>query len=160
MISHCTHETVLHVARNMRAADKEEIYATRYEENPFLLTHDVMQYRSFSWVLWHAEQPCCVGGAGELWPGTFTMFMFATDDFPRIGLFATRFAKKTVIPTLFGTVGARRLQCDSHENHVSAHKWLETLGFERESVRKNYGKDGADFYHYVLCRGDKPDISC
>jgi hypothetical protein len=160
MISHCTHETVLHVARNMRAADKEEIYATRFEENPFLLTHDVMQFRSFSWVLWWNEKPCAVGGAGELWPGTFTMFMFATDDFPRIGLMATRFAKRTVIPTLFRDCNARRLQAHSHQNHGVAHKWLETLGFQREAVCSGYGRDGADFYQYALRRIDKPDISC
>lgn len=160
MISHVSHETVLYVAKNMRAADSREIYATRWNDNPFTVVNDVMAYASFAWVGWHNEKPCAVGGAGELHPGVFTMFFFATDDLPKIGLLATRFIKKNVIPTLFGQMGARRLQCDSHQDHTGAHAWLKVLGFRQESVKEAYGKDGADFYHFV-CRPvgvDKPDI--
>lgn len=162
MISHCTHETVFHVVRHMRAADRQEIYATRWDENPFLLTADVMTHSNFAWVGWHADKPCAVGGAAALSPGVFSMFFFATDDLPRIGLLATRFSKKTVIPTLFGQMAARRLQCDSHEAHADAHRWLTALGFRREGVRKALGKDGADFITWVCLapKLDKTDITC
>jgi RimJ/RimL family protein N-acetyltransferase len=81
------------------------------------------------------------------------MFAFATDKFPRLALGLTRFAKKTVIPTLFRDLGAHRLQCESHEKHTSAHRWLELLGAEQESVLRGYGKDGSNYFQYVIYKG-------
>ena len=158
ILSHCSHDAVLYVARNMRERDKEEIYGLRFEENPFHVVNDVMARSNFSWVAWLDDKPQAVFGGGEVRPGVWSMFAFATDEFPRLALGLTRFATKTVIPTLFGELGAHRLQCESHEAHADAHRWLELLGAGQEAVLRGYGKDGSNYLLFAICKGiDKPD---
>lgn len=149
-ISHLSHESVLHVIRNMRERDREEIYNVRFDDNPFHLLNDVMAHQQFAWVGWLGEKPVAVFGGAQEHPGVWSMFAFATDDFPRIALALTRFGVRVVIPTLFGQVGAHRLHCDSHEKHASAHKWLKNMGAEREAVKSGYGRDGADYFTFVI----------
>jgi hypothetical protein len=150
ILSHCSHEPVLHVVKNMRERDREEIYNLRWDDNPFTILNDVMARKNFAWVAWLDERPAAVFGGAPLHPGVWSMFCFATDDFPRLALGLSRFAIKTVVPTLFGEMGAHRLQCDSHEKHVSAHKWLKLLGAEREAIKAGYGRDGANYFSFVI----------
>jgi hypothetical protein len=152
ILSECTHDTVLHVARNMRDRDREEIYNVRWDDNPFTIVNDVMARREFSWVAWRDQMPCAVIGGMLVHPGVWSMYCFATDDFPRVAIGLTRFAGKTLVPTLFDKVGAHRLQCDSHEKHVDAHRWLSTFGAELESVKRAYGRDGADYFTFAIVR--------
>jgi hypothetical protein len=123
VLSHPTHHDVLHVCLNMRARDAEEIYALRFEDNPFL----------------------------------FQMFAFGTDDFNNIAKPLTRFLKKTVVPTLFGELGAHRLEADSHEKHTQAHRWLRWFGARQEGVKRRYGRDGSDYYTFALLSAPKVD---
>lgn len=76
--------------------------------------------------------------------------MFATDDFPAIGLPFTKFVKQHFIPGLFQDLGARRLQAESHGNHAWAHRWLKLCGAEQEGVLRQYGKDGADYLQFSI----------
>lgn len=156
ILSHCTHETVLHVAMNMRAADAEEIYGLRWEDNPFVITNEVMAQRDFAWVAWHDNKPAIVIGGAPLHPGVWQVFCFGTDDWRRLALPITRFTKKNFVPKLW-ELGARRLQADSHQNHTDAHNWLRRLGAAPESVRKGYGRDGADYLHFVLRSGGETE---
>lgn len=146
------HGPVLFVTCNMRASDKEEIYGLRFEENPYTLMHDVMAQSRYAWVAWHDGKPAAVFGGAQSHPGVWRMFAFGTDDFIRIARPLTRFATKTVIPQLFGELGARRLECDSHIAHTQAHRWLDRLGARVESVRQSYGRDGTDYLHYALLK--------
>lgn len=151
-LSHVDYDPVLYVVRNMRARDAEEIYNLRETDNPFDVMNSVMALRNFAWIAWHDGRPAVVFGGAPRHPGVWSMFCFATDDFPKLALGLTRFAKTTVLPTLFGDLGARRLECDSHEKHVSAHRWLGLLGAEREAIKRNYGKDGANYYTFALLK--------
>lgn len=152
ILSHCDHETVLYVVKNMRERDREEIYNLRWDDNPFTILNDVMAQRNFAWVAWHENKPAVVFGGAPLHPGVWSMFCFGTDVFHHLALGLTRFAKQTVMPTLFGEMEAHRLQCDSHEKHVSAHKWLRVLGASREGVKRAYGRDGADYHTYAVLK--------
>ena len=147
-LTNLDHGAVLHVAHN--AIDREEIYALIGERNPFLVMNAAMAQRNFSWLAWHDDQPVAVFGGSEALKGIWQMYLFATPLFPKVALGLTRFAKREVVPRLFGEIGAHRLQADLHEKHVYAHRWLETLGAKRESVRAGYAPDGADYFHYVL----------
>lgn len=151
-LSHCTEGTVTHVVENMRASDKQEIYGLRHSEDPRLVVRDVMAMSNFAWVGWLDSKPHAVFGGGEVRPGVWSMFAFATDEFPRLALGLTRFAKRSVLPMVFGRLGAHRLQCESHESHTSAHKWLELLGAHRESILKGYGKDGSNYHQFVVLK--------
>lgn len=151
-LSHCSDKGVRYVVDNMRASDREEIYALRRSEDPRNVVRDVMAMSSFSWMAWLDDRPQAVFGGGEVRPGVWSMFAFATDEFPRLALGLTRFAKKTVIPTLFCDLDAHRLQCESHESHASAHRWLKALGAEVESVKRNFGKDGSNYLEFVILK--------
>lgn len=152
ILSHCSHDTVLHIARNMRERDRVEIYSLRREENPFHVVNDVMAWSNFAWVAWLDDLPQVVIGGAELRPGVWSMFCFGTDAFPRLALGLTRFAKHTIIPTIFGKLGGHRLQCDSHIEHKSAHKWLKMLGAHLESEKIGFGKDGSTYLEFVVLR--------
>lgn len=152
-LSHCSEACVWDVVENMRERDKQEIYGLRANEDPALVVRDVMHMANFAWVAWLDDMPQAVFGGGEIRPGVWSMFAFATDKFPRLALGLTRFAKKTVIPTLFDDLGAHRLQCESHEAHKDAHKWLKLLGASSESVLRGYGKDGSDYHMFAICKG-------
>ena len=152
ILTHCDHENVLYVVKNMRQRDQEEIFNLRWDDNPFTILNDVMAQKNFAWVVWHDGKPAVVIGGAPYHPGVWSMFCFGTDDFPKLAVGLSRFAKKTIVPTLFGEIGAHRLQCDSHEKHTSAHKWLRLLGAEREAVKRNYGRDGADYHTFVVLK--------
>lgn len=150
ILTHCEHDTVLYVARNMRERDHEEIYNLRWDANPFTIVNDVMANPNFSWVGGHDGRPVAVFGGMPHHPGVWSMYCFATDDFPKVALGITRFMKRIVVPKMFGEMGIHRLQCDSHEKHVQAHRWLRLFGARQEGVKWKYGRDGANYFTFTL----------
>lgn len=151
-----TPEMVAHVARNMRPADRVEVHATRWDDDDDQLAREVMSYPTrLRWIACHKDEPVAVIGAVNLWPGSFSVFMFATDNIRHIGLDLTRFAKYSMIPMLLD-MGGWRGEARSMASHTEAHRWLEALGAKRESTLRCYGKNGEDFYNYVWTR---PDVS-
>ena len=137
-----------YVVNNMRQKDKEEIFATRWSEEPAELTRSILNSGEFSFV-GHADdgEPVVCAGAVPMWPGVWSVWMFATDRFNEIALSTTRFAKQVFFPALTGA-GWHRLECHSLDKHYIAHKWLESLGAYKESEKKSYGKNGEGFFVY------------
>lgn len=142
------YDDVLYVVRNMREKDRQEIMATRFSEEPEDLATDAMMSEKFAWQWMYGINPVGVMGALPLWPGMWSVWMFATDDFPFVSFSMTRFARLVIVPTL--RRHAHRVECRTMETHVEAHKWLKFLGGEQESILKNYGKNGENFYIYTL----------
>lgn len=149
-LSQLDHAAVLHVVA--RAHDLEEVYTLNGHRNPFIVMNGIMAHASFAWLVWDGDEPCTVFGAAPGNAGVYKAFLLTTDRFPKIALPLTRFVKRTVIPTLFGDLNAHRLEADLHEKHTHIHRWVEALGAERESVRKQLAPDGSDYFHYALLR--------
>lgn len=143
-------DTVTFVATHMRAWDRREIFATRFdgELEPFI--QDVMRAGPVSWVAGDGL-PIAAFGCRPLWPGVWSMWFFATDEISKIGLSVTRLIIKGILPMLWDA-GAHRLECRSMDGHTEAQEWLETLGARREGTAKAYGRDGEDFHVYVWGR--------
>lgn len=149
-----TYDRVLHVARNMREADRLEVHATRWNDSDDDLAAEVVAYPTrLRWMACFGDEPVAVIGAVNLWPGNFSVFMFATDNIQHIGLGLTRFAKYSMIPALLD-MGGLRGEARSMASHTEAHRWLEALGAKREGTLSCYGKNGEDFYNYVWTRHD------
>lgn len=142
-----THEDVLYVAQNMRDWDKREIYATRWREDPADVALDCMRVPDFAWTI-HLDKPVCAIGAVPMHPGVWSVWMFATDEFPKIGIYATKFVKRIMIPALTQTA-SHRAQCLSVEGHDEAQKWLRFLGAKPECRLREYGRNKEDFLLYV-----------
>lgn len=139
---------VLYVARNMREWDRREIFATRWNDDPDALTVEIVSRCGPCWWVAGTERAIAVIGATEIWPGVWSAGMFATDEFPKIGLSLTRWVRKSMIP-LLRSEGMHRAECRSMAGHEVAHRWLALLGAEMESRVPNYGKGGEDFFTFA-----------
>ena len=137
---------LLFIASNMRQDDRREIFATRFNESNEDLARDAMMFYDSSFLL-HKERPICAIGAAQMHPNVWSVWMFATDEFDKIGLSATRFVRNIFIPEL--RKRGHRAECKSWDGHKIAHKWLESLGAIRESELIDYGKNREKFYQYV-----------
>lgn len=140
-----TYDNILEVAENIRAEDAREIYATRWSESPQALADHCLHAGDFAWVFGDETGPIAVVGAVPTWPNVWSVFMFATDRFGKIGLGLTRHVKRVMIPAMVD-VGVHRASCYSIEGHEEAHRWLKVLGAEVEHTCKFFGKDGETFY--------------
>ena len=144
-----THEGVLYVASHMRDWDKKEIFATRWTDDPADVAASCVAAGAFSWVA-SLERPICAIGGAPMWPGVWSMWMFATDEWPIISTSVTKFVRRVMLPKLWA-VGAHRLECRAMEGHPSGN-WLKFFGAEREGPLVKYGKDQKTFYTYAIIR--------
>lgn len=138
---------LVHVARNMRELDRREIFNLMTIDDPFYLAHWAGQ-ADFKYVGTYDGEAVVAFGALEMWPKIWNIFMFATDDFPKVALPAMKFMKRHLVPDVMA-VGAHRAQCHSAEYHDEAHRFLERMGAVRESFMPKYGKDGSGYFTYV-----------
>lgn len=153
-------EGVRHVTLNMRAKDAEEIFATQWSDDREAFASSIMKCGGFGYVL-HADdgEPVVAGGAVPIWPGVWSVWMFATDRFGEVAIATHRFAKEVFFPIL-NDVGYVRLECRSMASHTVAHRWLESLGGHREAVVSSYGKDGQNFILYCWTKPKADAQSC
>jgi hypothetical protein len=147
---------VRYVIDHLRECDIEELFATRFDDptpaGRETFYREVMLLADHMFVFGR-ERPIAVAGANHVWPGCYSVYAFATDEFPRVALAVTRFIKRNLIPLLLHQ-GARRAQCASHERHLDAHRWLKHLGATAEGVYDNFGKDGSAFVVFRWLRDD------
>jgi hypothetical protein len=142
-------DAVRHIVRNMRRADREEVYATRWteKEDDLVSGAEWAQRLGHAWIA-HDGEPVAVVGMTEIHPRVWTVWMFATDRFDKVARMLTRHAVRVMIPMLRGA-GAHRAECRTIVSHTTAHRWLEFLGGRKEALLKKYGKSGQDFYLYA-----------
>lgn len=141
---------VNHVAANMRAMDREEIFATQFGDDPMSITAACMAVPQFAWTAWREDEPIAVVGAVPMHPSVWSVYAFATDRFSEIAYPLTRFVKRGMIPSLASS-GCRRAQCLSLASHKEAHDWLTYLGAEAtgQDAYRRYGRHGEDFILFV-----------
>lgn len=149
---------LLYIARNMRPEDRDEIYATRWSEDPNQLVDDCMSVASLPTshtAMMGLERPIAVIGAVEPWPGCWDVWLFATEEFPLIAFSMTKYVRKVFIPALLER-GMKRAHCRSIVGHTKNHAWLRENGanLEHERVLKSWGKDGEDFVMFTWFRDD------
>ncbi|WP_374382950.1 hypothetical protein [Dongia sp.] len=145
---------LLSVAERMRMADHDEIFATRFDDDPDALVDDLLAGDPLGVVFADSSgRPVAVLGATEMWPGLWSLWMFATDAWPRVAMPATRFARRRFWP-LLKRCGLRRGECKSAAAHHAAHRWITHLGGRAEAVHPAFGRDGQDFITFVI-HGEK-----
>jgi len=148
ILADITADRVKHVAVNMRAKDREEIFATRWSEDPENLAEILASVGPIGVVVQADDgEPVCVVGAHEMWPGVFSVFMFATDRWGEVSFDTTKFVVKQMVPSIMSGQFVRA-ECKSISTHEEAHRWLETLGAYKESEHPCYGKNGETFFTY------------
>lgn len=150
LVKPLTRDALLCVAAKMRAPDRHEIFATRFDEDAAALVADLMAGDPVGAIIAAEDDtPVAVLGATEMWPGLWSMWMFATDRWPEVARAATRFAKEEMWPALLA-LGLRRGECRSAVQHQMAHRWLRHLGGVQESIHPAYGKGGETYIGFVI----------
>ena len=153
IISPATPELVHHVALHMRDDDFTEISAMGWCDDRDELADFLAHAHRLNGDTCHAfgdkpDNPIAIAGAMAIRPGVWSVFMFATNDWPKIENEGTRWAIRSFFPS-FIAAGAHRVECQSHTGHAKAHQWLEFFGFKQESLLRAYGANGEDFINYV-----------
>jgi hypothetical protein len=150
-------DAVAFVARTMRARDRAEIFATRWDDDPDAVAAETMALARIGGVAWNNGAPIAVACAMPLWPGVWSIGLYATDAWPAVARAVTRWIKATTRDFIAG--GAHRAECRSLATHTTAHRWLERLGAVREAVLPDYGRNRETFYLYAWTHqptGDTP----
>jgi hypothetical protein len=144
------YRTVRYIVENMREWDRREIFATQWDEDPDRFTKYVMATADFAWVA-GLDLPIAAIGAFPVWPGVWSVWMFATDNFRQIGKSLTKHAKKVMIPAILEGE-FHRAHCYSMAGHTVAHRWLEALGACHEATLQGFGRGGEDFLVFAWDR--------
>lgn len=142
--------SVLYVARNMREADRHEIFATRWTDDVDSLAIEVIErWGPIAQTAYASDgTPVAVIGATALWPGVWAVWMFATARLREIGKPLTRWALRGMLPAIL-EAGCHRIEARSATGHHEAHRWMEMLGAKRESELRQLGRDKTDFVLFV-----------
>jgi hypothetical protein len=133
------------VLERMREADAEEVFGLRFNDRLDELAGDCMACAPFAYQALDSEGPQAIIGAQARHPTLWQVWMIGTDQFNNVGLAMTKFTKRKFAPALIG-VGALRAQCYSLDTHISAHKWLEAVGAEKEAVLPAFGKQNQTYF--------------
>lgn len=153
-----TMAALLHICRNLRARDREEIFATRFDEDPVGLAEETYALREFGWVAVASDgEPVAVIGAAPIWPTVWSVYAFGTDRWPEVVRTLTKHARRFMMPALLNT-GARRAQCYALYEHDDARHWLKALGANEEHVLEEFGKSGERFVLYAWDRKEMLDV--
>ena len=136
-----------YVAHNLREADADEVFACAIP-GPDILAMNTLGCGPMQWMAWTDQTPVASWGGHEVWPGVWSVWMFATEFWPDVALSVTRHIKREMIPALIER-GGHRGQCVSAADHKTAHAWLVSLGFEREGTLRNYGRRCQDFIQFA-----------
>lgn len=156
VIQDATPAAVRSVIGRLRAADRQELDAQSYGYNEDEIIRIILGYAGpFNFCASRDPQrPVALIGALPMWPGVWSVWMLATDDFPLIALSLTRWVRTRMIPALVES-GAHRAECRLPAANRGACRWLELVGGRQESILKRYGRGQEDFCCYVW---ERPDV--
>ncbi len=146
-----TYEQALYIAENLRERDRQEIFATRYDESIEGLARDTVALGGFSWVALVDGVPVAVIGATPRWPKVWGIWSYGTNDWDKVVLTLTRHALRFMRPALYNS-GAIRVDCMALAAHTDARRWLEYLGLRPEKKLDKWGKNGETFVSYCWTR--------
>lgn len=138
---------VVFIARRMRDLDRKEILPLIFGESAENLAAGTIAVGGISTVALFGAEPVAAFGAYQARPLFWNVWMFATDQWPRVALSVTRNILKVIRPQMI-EAGAVRADCWSIDDHSVAHRWLELLGAVREATLEDYGPTRKKFHCY------------
>ena len=154
---YATEDDVFHVAKNMRERDYEEIscltFTKNREELAGYLAKSYAQHQNVYAVGTTKDGPIAILAYILLRPGVWSLGLFATDKFQKVGRFLTKTIIRDIIPAL-DSANAHRVEAHSIEGYSEIHRWLEFLGLRREAMIEGYGKNGENFIPFAYVRSE------
>jgi hypothetical protein len=138
---------VAEVAANMRASDAAEVGAVSWpgETTPAALAAAAVQRSRYGAVVLDAAgRPAVAMGAIECWPGTFNVWLFATDAWASCWRAAVRWLRRH-LPAGMQASGAGCAFVFAAEGRPEVARMLGALGFKRRGVVPRFGRGGEPF---------------
>ena len=153
----------LHVCRNMRAVDAEEIFAMRPDHDAFALYRDIAAGGGRHLWLELARPatsltPVALFGVIATSPGCGLAHLIGTDGLTlsHARQIVAR-VRHLIIPGLIETEGLHRVEANSLATHRWAHRFLLACGARLEGPpRRAMGKAGEDFQTFVWIKDELP----
>ena len=152
---------VFHVAMEMRERDYEEISCLTFAQN----REELANYLADSYAAHQNVYACGTSKDGPIAiiayipvrPGVWSLGLFATDKFQKVGRFLTKAIIRDIIPAL-DRGNAHRVEAQSIEGYDQVHRWLEFIGLKKESDLPGFGRNGENFVNFTYVRkpGAKP----
>ena len=99
-------------------------------------------------------KPVGLGGVIVLWQGVGEVWTYLTDEILKKPIFLHKQTKK-ILAEITTHLKLKRIQASVLFDFDKGCKWLEKLGFTRESVMPLYGANGETFVRYVRLEGLK-----
>jgi hypothetical protein len=150
VIAVATAEDIRHVCGNLREDDRREVMLTRWSDDTDDLAESILALRGGKYSARKDGRAVAVFGVEPVIPGVGQGWLIGTDDISACGI-AVAHACRKIVRTLFAN-GVHRIHAFSADFHHEAHSWLEAIGARREATLHAWGKDGTDFYCYVVTR--------
>lgn len=136
-------EHLLHLAANMRAADRREVWAAN-RHTPYEALALSLEYSPRAWTAFIDEQPALMWGVAEerglIRRRSGRPWLLATDELERQG--AREFIRRSRAYVEKMRAGYRRLENYVHADNERSRRWLAWCGFtvEEEAVLINKEK--------------------
>jgi RimJ/RimL family protein N-acetyltransferase len=147
---HVTRPALAYIVQNMRARDRAEIFALRWDDDEDAFIDMMMSVAGELWRIWTLDdEPVAVTGVVPVRPGVAIGAAFGTDKWRQVVRPMTRWAQTFIIPVLKGA-NYHRLEAYMLAANTDARRWVEHFGAEIEAVLRGYGRSREDFLLYVL----------
>ena len=110
-----------------------------------------MAIPDLSWTLVGKGKPVCLFGVRPMWPGVAEVWML-----PGIGIEENAIALVKGGRHIFAQIeqeyGVRRLQIAVRKSNYTAYKFARSVYFEQESLMRQFGPEGDDYYMMTRIR--------
>lgn len=148
-----TDADVASILADARPADRLELLAVSFQEDYGGVTREIMgrKKRGDSMTVFATDEGLPVAFLMQhiVRPNTLAMGMVSTELWHVVARPATRWCVTKYRPALARS-GIRRIEAASHIEHEVSHRWLQFLGFRREGLMADFGKNGEAFYLFGM----------
>lgn len=145
---------------NARQIDKDEIIASgpqTLSHAAYITDYLLREVGGFGYCVWIDDNPEYAFGftrQSPLMPWLFSGWAWGSGKAALAMIGISRWARDGRLVGELDQWGVKRIEARSIINHHDAHRWLAWLGFSRETVLKEWGRDGADFIQFAWLRSE------
>lgn len=138
------------LAMNPREPDKSIIASI---DNPLETAKEYVK-RGPCWTLWNGAVPIACAGMIILWPHVAESWALTSELVSKYPVCFHRAVKWGIEKTM-NEHQLYRLQVCIPETHLVSCRWIQALGFEKESTMRNYGPDAGTYFKFVKLWNDR-----
>lgn len=150
---------VRHVIGHLRRTDRQEQFATRFDDDADALVNEIIRLRPLA-IKHYAlacddGEPAILVAAYLVSPKVARFHMASTDRMGEIARAGHRWGLQRFIPSVL-MPNVRRAEARILADHTIARRWVAACGFVEEGVIRRVGRAGEDFVQVVWFNPGEP----